>query len=319
MSAGFIKLALPFEQLDFFLFLIGLEAGLHLGYRLACLPLAAGAPAAGVPAGTAPAGGVAASQHPVERHPMGAKHVPLASLREGVPSAFLPEDADPPAAADALTAGAGSLHLRASGATPPGSPRLLIVDDEPVNLQVLKNHLSLEHFELVTAAGGDQALRLIREQSFDLVLLDVMMPRVSGYEVCRVLRQTHPMEELPVLFLTAKNQISDVVAALSLGANDYLTKPIARDELLARVRPHLDLLHVHRNLEDLVAEKMSEVKVLEGLLPICAGCKKIRDEEDPWNAREIDIDRPSEAQYSHGLCPDCVERYRSRKDRSGSA
>ncbi|MCP3962173.1 MAG: hypothetical protein GY719_30390, partial [bacterium] len=84
-------------------------------------------------------------------------------------------------------------------------------------------------------------------------------------------------------------------------------------------RPHLDLLHVHRNLEDLVAEKMSEVKVLEGLLPICAGCKKIRDDEDQWNPLELYIDRHSEAYFSHGLCPDCVARYRSRQDRSGSA
>ena len=195
----------------------------------------------------------------------------------------------------------------------------MIVDDEPVNLQVLKNYLSLEQFELVTAGSGDQALRLIREQSFDLVLLDVMMPRVSGYEVCRVLRQIHPMEDLPVLFLTAKNQISDVVTGLSLGANDFLTKPIARDELLARVRPHLDLLRVHRNLEDLVAEKMSEVKVLKGLLPICAGCKKIRDDEDHWNHFETYIDRHSEAHFSHGLCPDCLEEYRSGIARSGSA
>ncbi|MCP3985758.1 MAG: response regulator, partial [bacterium] len=76
-----------------------------------------------------------------------------------------------------------------------------------------------------------------------------------GYEVCRGLRRTHPMEELPVFFLTAKNQTSDVVTGLSLGANDYLTKPVARDELLARVRPHLDLLHVHRNLEDLLEDR----------------------------------------------------------------
>ncbi|MCP5029088.1 MAG: response regulator, partial [Actinomycetia bacterium] len=157
------------------------------------------------------------------------------------------------------------------------------------------------------------------EATFDLVLPDVMMPRLSGYEVCRALREKHQIAELPVLFLTAKTQDSDVVAGMALGANDYLTKPISRDRLLARVRPHLDLLHVHRNLEDLVQEKMSEVKVLEGLLPICAGCKKIRDDEDQWNPLELYIDRHSEAHFSHGLCPDCVARYRSRQDRSGSA
>ncbi|MCP4988124.1 MAG: histidine kinase, partial [Colwellia sp.] len=97
------------------------------------LPLAAGVPAAEVPAGTAPAGEIAASQHPVASHPMVARHVSLASLREGVSSASLRQDIDPPAAEDALTA----------GVAPAGSPRFLIVDDEPVNLQVLENYLSL--------------------------------------------------------------------------------------------------------------------------------------------------------------------------------
>ncbi len=93
------------------------------------------------------------------------------------------------------------------------------------------------------ASSGEEALRLLEEQRFDLVLLDVMMPKVSGYEVCRVLRESYPIEELPVIFLTAKNQTSDVATGLSLGANDYLVKPISKGELSARVRPHLDLLH----------------------------------------------------------------------------
>ena len=190
-----------------------------------------------------------------------------------------------------------------------GSARVLVVDDEPVNRQVLSNYLALEGFELTLAASGDEALRLLEEESFDLVLLDIMMPRRSGYEVCRKLREKHPIAELPVIFLTAKNQDSDVVTGMALGANDYLTKPISKDRLLARVRPHLDLLHVHRNLEDLVEEKMSQVKVLSGLLPICCGCKKIRDDDGYWSALELYIDRHSEAAFSHGICTDCVDRY----------
>ncbi len=141
------------------------------------------------------------------------------------------------------------------------------------------------------------------------MLLDVMMPKISGYEVCRSLRASHSISDLPVIFLTAKTQDADIVTGMALGANDYLTKPISKDRLLARVRPHLDLLHVHRNLEDLVEEKMSEVKVLRGLLPICAGCKKIRDDDGLWNALEVFIDARSEAEFSHGMCPDCVERF----------
>ena len=209
---------------------------------------------------------------------------------------------------------APELEVVAPGELPPvrgGAVRILAVDDEPVNRQVLTNYLALEHFDLVTASGGEEALRLIEEQPFDLVLLDVMMPRVSGYEVCRALREKYPMEKLPVLFLTAKNRTADVVTGLSLGANDFLTKPISKGELLARVRPHLDLLTVHRNLEDLVDEKVSEIKILEGLLPICATCKKIRDEGGKWSELETFIGVHSEAEFSHGICPDCAEEFYS--------
>ncbi len=136
-----------------------------------------------------------------------------------------------------------------------------------------------------------------------------MMPKVSGYEVCRGLRENHSISDLPVSFLTAKTQDADVVTGMALGANDYLTKPISKERLLARVRPHLDLLQVHRNLEDLVEEKMSQVKVLSGLLPICTGCKKMRDDEGYWSRLEVFIDQYSEAEVSHGICPDCIERY----------
>ncbi len=81
-----------------------------------------------------------------------------------------------------------------------------------------------------------------------------MMPRMSGYKVCRALREHHSLEELPVIFLTAKNQVSDLVAGLAAGGNDYLTKPIGKDELLARVRTHLELLSVHRRLATKNAE-----------------------------------------------------------------
>ena len=210
------------------------------------------------------------------------------------------EEGDPP-----VPAGADVDGMSAEG------PRVLVVDDEPVNLQVVRNYLAVEKFRLTLASSGEEALRRLGEESFDLVLLDVMMPRISGYDVCRKLRESHPMSDLPVIFLTARTQDSDVVAGMALGANDYLAKPISKDRLLARIRPHLDLLQVHRGLEDLVEQKVSEIKVLEGILPICAGCKKIRDEDGLWNELEAFIDERSEAEFSHGICPDCVGRFYS--------
>jgi len=119
---------------------------------------------------------------------------------------------------------------------------ILVVDDEPINLQVLGNYLSFSNYAVVQSINGLDALDLIENDlKPDLVLLDVMMPRMSGYEVCRQLREKYPLAELPILMLTAKNQAKDVVAGFEAGANDYLTKPIDKNELLARINTLLTL------------------------------------------------------------------------------
>lgn len=143
--------------------------------------------------------------------------------------------------------------------------KILLVDDEPVNRQVLINHLSMHNYQLFEAAGGQQALDLIAEseqhnQPFDLVLLDIMMPRVSGYEVCQKLREKYPVNDLPVIFLTAKNQVSDLMQSFAVGANDYLSKPVSKHELLTRVETHLRLLDINRNLEGKVDERTAELE-----------------------------------------------------------
>ena len=138
--------------------------------------------------------------------------------------------------------------------------RILLVDDEPVNRQVLHNHLSMQNYQLVEASGGEEALQTIMEHGpFDLILLDIMMPRISGYEVCQTLRKSYPANDLPVIFLTAKNQVADLVQSFAVGANDYLSKPISKHELLVRVETHLKFLDINRNLESKVAERTAEL------------------------------------------------------------
>jgi len=120
--------------------------------------------------------------------------------------------------------------------------RILVVDDEPVNQQVLKNYLSKQQYQVVQVMNGEDALIAIEQQGpFDLVLLDVMMPRMSGYELCQKIRERFLPSELPVIMITAKNQVSDLVEGLNTGANDYLTKPFSKDEFLARLKTHLNL------------------------------------------------------------------------------
>lgn len=158
--------------------------------------------------------------------------------------------------------------------------KILIVDDEPINLQVLENHLSLqEDYAITQAINGMEALTII-EHGFkpDLILLDVMMPRMTGYEVTQKLRDRFPATELPILLLTAKNQVQDLVQGLNVGANDYLTKPIAKDELIARIKTHINLnrlraenlrlnaeLEVTRRLQTMILPKDSELNNIENL------------------------------------------------------
>ncbi|MCK5718982.1 MAG: response regulator [Thiomargarita sp.] len=120
--------------------------------------------------------------------------------------------------------------------------KILIVDDEIINLQVLINHLALENYSISQATNGIDALEQIKNGYLpDLILLDVMMPKMTGYEVCRRLREQFPLNELPILMLTAKNQIEDLVVGLESGANDYLAKPVSKNELIVRIKMHLQL------------------------------------------------------------------------------
>ncbi|SDL50590.1 tetratricopeptide repeat protein [Kriegella aquimaris] len=125
--------------------------------------------------------------------------------------------------------------------------KILIVDDEHINRRVLENHLSVAGYAISEAKNGQEALELLDNgAAFDLILLDVMMPGLSGYEVCEKIRENHMASELPIVLLTAKNRVSDLVAGFTVGANDYLTKPFSKNELLSRIKMHLNLNGIHK-------------------------------------------------------------------------
>ncbi|WP_069999666.1 diguanylate cyclase [Cellulosilyticum sp. I15G10I2] len=114
--------------------------------------------------------------------------------------------------------------------------RILVVDDEPINIQVLINQLSLHNYYVVTATNGKDALRLVEVAKLDLIILDAMMPEMSGYEVCRKVREKYTLIDLPILMLTANSQLNNICLAFECGINDYVTKPFEKQELLARVK-----------------------------------------------------------------------------------
>ena len=148
-------------------------------------------------------------------------------------------------------------------------PHILIVDDEPVNLQVLKNFLKLQNYKLTLAADGQTALILL-EQGLnpDIILLDVMMPRMTGYEVIKVIRQQFSADRLPIILLSARNQPEDIVLGLEVGANDYLTKPINKDELLARIQTHLQIRQLQEETIQLTVAYERQLAQFLDALPV---------------------------------------------------
>ncbi|MGK5093205.1 SpoIIE family protein phosphatase [Deltaproteobacteria bacterium TL4] len=142
----------------------------------------------------------------------------------------------------------------------PKQKTILVVDDEPVNVQVLRNHLHLQNYRVLTAGDGYEALEIIDREQPDMIVLDLMMPRMNGYEVTRKIRQTYNPEALPIVMLTAKNQLGDLVEGFECGINDYLTKPFRKQELLSRVDVHLQLHDAIQHLEEKVKERTHQLQ-----------------------------------------------------------
>ncbi len=148
---------------------------------------------------------------------------------------------------------------------------ILIVDDDPINLQVLENHLTLNQYSVHLVTNGQEALSSLQQRKPDLILLDVMMPKMSGYEVCQTIREEHPANELPIVFLTAKNQVADLMDGLGFGANDYLTKPFSKHELLARIETHIELSHMNIAYSRFVPRQFLELLGKRNILDLQLG------------------------------------------------
>ena len=116
------------------------------------------------------------------------------------------------------------------------NPKILVVEDEPNQVELIEFNLNSEGYEVVVARDGEEALNLAEEENPDLILLDWMLPKVSGIEVCRQLRRSKMTREIPIVMLTARSEESDKIRGLDIGADDYITKPYSIKELLARVR-----------------------------------------------------------------------------------
>ncbi|MEK7433478.1 MAG: response regulator, partial [Cyanobacteriota bacterium] len=153
-----------------------------------------------------------------------------------------------------------------------GEFKILIVDDEPINLQVLSNHLSLENYSITQALNGEETFELLNNGfKPDIIILDIMMPKMSGYEVCKKIREQFPTYELPIVLLTAKNQISDLVTGFDSGANDYLTKPVSKRELLSRIKTHIELSKINYSYGKFVPREFLKFLGRESIIEVKLG------------------------------------------------
>ncbi len=191
--------------------------------------------------------------------------------------------------------------------------KILIAEDDPVSRRVLEATLIKWGYDLMVARDGVEAWEAFQATPVpDLAILDWMMPGMDGVEVCRRVRALDQALPTYVILLTAKGGRENIVEGLQAGADDYITKPFDRDELHARLQVGMRVANLQRNLAQRVhelEEALSRVKQLQGLLPICAYCKKIRDDQNYWQQVESYVTERSEARFSHSICPTCYEKH----------
>ena len=208
---------------------------------------------------------------------------------------------------------------------------ILIVDDVYENLFILRNILEVINCATIMASSGSQALAELVDKIPDLILLDIMMPGMDGFELCEKLKATPKTKNIPVIFLTAKTQPDDIAKGFQIGAADYVTKPFRAVELQARVRTQLELKAArdaivennrclnekNKELEKINADlkyALKEIKTLRGFLPVCSNCKKIRlidskpEEPEAWVVLDTFFQRHTEAQLTHTICPKCSQK-----------
>jgi CheY-like chemotaxis protein len=204
--------------------------------------------------------------------------------------------------------------------------RTLVVDDSPDIRELIQTILTTAgQAEVFTAESAHEAFRYLAiedhesgDAAIDLILMDIMMSDMDGISACRRIKAVERLRDIPIIMVTGRTDPEDLQMAFAAGAIDYISKPLNTVELLARVSSVLalkcesdirktrerELLEKNRNLE----QALKEVKVLRGFIPICFSCKKIRDDQGFWHTIEAYIKAHSELDFSHGLCPECMDK-----------
>ena len=191
--------------------------------------------------------------------------------------------------------------------------KILIVDDDPDLLFATARIIQAAGYEVLTTGTANKGMELANKNLPDLILLDVILPDADGYALCRQIKEDPVLQKIYVVLISGtKTDSTDQADGLEVGADGYIARPITNRELLARVNAMVRIIKAERERDRLIIqleEALARVKKLNGLLPICAGCKKIRDDKGYWNQIELYLKEHSDAIMSHGICPECAEKY----------
>ena len=189
--------------------------------------------------------------------------------------------------------------------------KILIAEDDPVSATLLKTLLGQWEYDVVVTENGDEALSaLTAPDGPSLAILDWMMPGLSGPDICRNLRKSALTRPVYLILLTRLGKRDNIVEGLEAGADDYLAKPFDAAELRARVQAGQRVVNLENELRTRVQdleEALANVRRLQGLLPICSYCKKVRDDQDYWHQVETYVAQHADVQFSHSICPSCYD------------
>lgn len=189
--------------------------------------------------------------------------------------------------------------------------RVLVAEDEPIMLKMLAALLKEWGYEAIPVKNGDSAWDVLKQDDAPLIVLsDWRMPGLRGDALCRRIREEMPKRPVHIILITAAaTAMEDQVAGLHAGADDFILKPCDPRELQARVRAGERIINIHCELQQKVRElqnALNQVKQLQGLLPICMDCKRIRDDKSYWHQVENYIGAKTGAEFTHSLCPTCM-------------
>lgn len=191
--------------------------------------------------------------------------------------------------------------------------KILIAEDDLTSRHRLETVLTKWGYEVVSCSNGKQAWERLQDtHAPQLAILDWIMPEMEGIEVCRRLREIDTQNPIYVILLTTQKGKENIVCGLEAGADDYIIKPFEPDELQARIRVGYRVLQLQEKLDNRIKdlqESLQHIKTLQGILPICSYCKKIRNDQNYWEEVEEYIFKHSNADFSHSICPDCYDKH----------